>query len=142
MMSVNRAVTLTKFRENPGKFLTWVEDEGGHVWLTRHGKHVAAVIPFHEMKVLEALLGQSETARVEQIEKEYRRFRSAKAVQAHEERARLSEGKQVGGGETTARKARMVDQGRDPWTDDPVLITPGTKRVLRFHRPEGEEPGA
>ncbi|WGW05584.1 hypothetical protein [Tropicibacter oceani] len=82
--------------------------ESGHIWLTRHGKHAAALIPFHELKVLEAVLGINETARVQQIEKEYHKFRAAKTVQAYEERARLAAGKQVGGALATERKARMV----------------------------------
>ncbi|MFW2544642.1 hypothetical protein ACN2XU_18555 [Primorskyibacter sp. 2E107] len=109
--------------------MSWVERQGGHLWLTRHGTPVAAVIPFHEMKVLDAVLGKSETSHVAQVERDYHRFRAAKVVQEAEEIARMVEGKLVGGDDATARKQRMLDQGRDPWKDDPVLIT------ARPHRP-------
>ena len=122
-----RRLPVSRFREEAGKHMDWVETAGGHLWLTRHGKHTAAVIPFYQMKVLEEVLGQSEASKAQALEAEYARFRAAKAIQAAEERARLASGLQVGGGLGTPALERTMAQGRDPWADDPTLIMPGRR---------------
>ncbi|WP_299938284.1 hypothetical protein [uncultured Pelagimonas sp.] len=116
-------IAISQFREEAGKRLKWVEEQGGHLWLTRHGKHVAAVIPFYQLKMLEALLGKVETQKANELEREYSRWRAAKSVQAAEELARLTAGQSVGGEDRTDRVLDQAARGRDPWADDPVLIT-------------------
>ncbi len=116
-------IAISQFREEAGKRLKWVEEKGGHLWLTRHGKHVAAVIPFYQLKILEELLGGVETQKAQRLEREYSRWRSAKSVQAAEETARLNSGKSVGGEMRSETIRERAERGEDPWQDDPVLIT-------------------
>lgn len=94
-----RILPLSRFREEAGKSLTWVTREGGQIWLTRHGKAVAALIPLYQLEMLEAVLGLSEAERQERVAMEQVRFRAAKAIELREERRRGSRpgGRRVGG---------------------------------------------
>jgi len=130
-----RRVPVSQFREGAGMWMEWVAQEGGHVWLTRHGREVAAVIPFYQLKMLEELMGTTETRVAERLERDYTRFRAAKTVQAHEEAARLLAGDRIGGAARTAKMQETLDRKRDPWEDDPVLITSSPRRKrLVFER--------
>lgn len=51
-----RVMTLTEFRADASRQLAWVEWMGGHVWITKHKKAIAAVIPFYQLKPLEELM--------------------------------------------------------------------------------------
>ncbi|WP_425099369.1 hypothetical protein [Tropicibacter sp. S64] len=123
-----RKMPVSRFREEAGKSMQYVEKFGGHLWLTRHGKFVGAVIPFYQLRVLESILDEDMTNHAMKMERDYHRWRRAKAVQAAEETQRLLDGKGVGGEAETAKKRKMLEQGRDPWRDDPVLIVPGGYR--------------
>lgn len=127
-----RRISISRFREKAGKDLKWVEQIGGHLWLTRHGKHVAAVIPFYQLKMLEELLGQVESQKAQRLEQEYSRWRAAKSVQAAEELARLNSGKLVGGEARSGDIRKRAQKGEDPWDDDPVLIT---THPWKYHKP-------
>ncbi len=127
-----RRLPVSRFREEAGIWMDWVAHEGGHIWLTRHGKHMAAVIPFYQLKMLEALLGRTESDKAVRLEQEYSRFRAAKTVQAHEERARLDAGGRIGGAGRTAKMQEALSRREDPWEEDGVLITthPQKKRLV------------
>lgn len=117
-------ISISQFRENPGLFLKWVEKRGGHVWLTRHGRHVAALIPFYQLQALEVLLDQNNGSKALQLEREYKRFRAAKGRLAEAEVERLIDGQMVGGERRTKMMLDMAQRGDSPWDQDPVLLTP------------------
>ncbi|MBV2358496.1 hypothetical protein KUH32_01800 [Thalassococcus sp. CAU 1522] len=106
MQSEFRAVPLTRFREQTAKHVDWVDRWGGHLWLSRHGRFVAGVVPFYQLELLAALEGRDETEARRRLEEEYTRFRAAKSVQARAEAARLDAGQGVGGEARTALAMR------------------------------------
>ena len=130
-----RVLPLSRFREEAGKSLTWVTREGGQIWLTRHGKAVAALIPLYQLEMLEAVLGLSEAERQERVAMEQVRFRAAKAIELREERRRCaaagrvedgSEGRAEGRAEGRTPQAAVAEAPiRQPRAGDDVLILPG-----------------
>jgi PHD/YefM family antitoxin component YafN of YafNO toxin-antitoxin module len=124
VLPAHRPVPVSRFREEIAKHMAWVEHEGGFVWLTRHGRHVAAVIPFYQLEVLMAALDLDDTAKAKRLERDYARHRAARTTLALAEARRLREGLGIGGPERTATALRMEARGQDPWADDPVLIDP------------------
>ncbi|PIE11841.1 MAG: hypothetical protein CSA72_01605 [Rhodobacterales bacterium] len=53
-----RTRSVTEFRTQISEEIRWIDRHGAHLWLTRHGRKIAAVVPPHHMAVLEAALGK------------------------------------------------------------------------------------
>ena len=45
--------TVTLFRAHVSRHLDWVRQEGGHLYLTSHGRRMAAVIPAPQAELIE-----------------------------------------------------------------------------------------
>lgn len=75
-----RTRSLTEFRAHLCDEIRWVERHGAHLWLTRHGRKRAAVIPSHHMQVLEAALGKPLAETRLTMEEEWRRLQRAEAA--------------------------------------------------------------
>ena len=80
-----RIVPLTDFRRDCAKEVDWVRHMGGRVWLTRHGKIVAAVVPNFQCEMLERFERHSLAEERARIERNYARFKAAKAGQDPDE---------------------------------------------------------
>jgi antitoxin (DNA-binding transcriptional repressor) of toxin-antitoxin stability system len=77
-----RAMSLSQLRETASKEVRWVVDMGGHVWLSKHGKWVAGVVPFHDVQALEKLRGRDIEEHARDREREYVRMKAALAVES------------------------------------------------------------
>ncbi|MDJ0823143.1 MAG: hypothetical protein QNJ09_15210 [Paracoccaceae bacterium] len=119
MPSEMKCVALTSFREQTAQYVNWVKHWGGHLWLTRHGRPIVGVVPFHEMEVLERVLDRNDWEQKERMEEEYRKFRAAKTIQARAERARLEAGLGLHGPVHTEHIQRNIAQGYDPLRYNP-----------------------
>lgn len=75
-----RVKTLTEFRTDFCKEVHWVERHGAHLWLTRHGRKIAAVIPKHHMQVLEAALGKPLNEHRMTMDEHWRELQRAEAA--------------------------------------------------------------
>lgn len=117
-----RAMSITEFRENVAAQLRYVERTGGQLWLQRRGRVGCAVVPFYQVKVLDALLGASVEEKADGLNREYEAHAAAKRIQAREELARLERGLDCGGALRTRLLRRQMEVGRDPWERDPVLV--------------------
>lgn len=116
-----RAMSIRDFRAKGSEHLRWVEKEGGQVWLTRRGQVGCAVLPFYQVKVLDALLGRSTEQVVRGMRSEAQLWAAAKRIQAAEERARVLRGDGIGGAVRSRMIARMLEEGYDPWERDAVV---------------------
>ncbi|MBP0484016.1 hypothetical protein [Sagittula salina] len=121
MLNEMEAMSITTFRENVAERLRKVEETGVQLWLKRRGRLGCAVVPFYQVKVLDALLGRSVEEVVRGMQSEARLWQAAKRIQAAEERARLLRGEGIGGATRTRLVARMLEEGYDPWERDAVL---------------------
>ena len=79
MLSPYRLLPLTEFRRDCATQVNWVRHMGGRLWLTRHGKVVAAVVPNHQCEMLERFERNSLEEERARIERDYARFKAAKA---------------------------------------------------------------
>lgn len=91
-----KILSLTEFRAQASFNIKWMNHMGRHLWISKHGRHVAGVIPIDHLRILERMLGWDNQAFMHDQEIRYKRWRAAKAQQAWEEanasaRARLKE---------------------------------------------------
>lgn len=70
--------SLTNFRKDCAKEVAWVEKLGRHVWLTKHGRVVAAVIPRYHLKAVERVMGWDYSTARARYEEDYTLFRASK----------------------------------------------------------------
>ncbi len=82
MVEKLRAMSLTEFRADASAQVAWVAQMGGQVWIRKHGKVVAGVVPFYQIRMLEALThGTADPeARRRTIEREYAAWKRAVAL--------------------------------------------------------------
>ena len=78
--SPHRITSLTEYRADCAALTGWVQHMGGRLWLTKHGKFVAAVVPVFQCERLEEWerLSLADTRR--RMEEDYRRWKRVKAV--------------------------------------------------------------
>lgn len=128
MRSENLKVGIKEFRKDASSYLRWVEETGAQLWLTRHGRIRSAVVPFYQVELLEKLLDPSMQEHTRATQEAYDRWLEAKRAQRTVETARLATGLGAGGPVRTRRLQGMVNEGRDPWAEDPILVTPNNAR--------------
>ncbi len=96
MLPQFHVMTVQNFRENLSEQVRWVENMGAHVWISKHGKHVAAVIPIHHLRMLEALLGGTLDGKRAKLEDEYRAWKRAVALTSMTSEWKVGRGEQDG----------------------------------------------
>jgi prevent-host-death family protein len=96
MLPQFHAITAQDFRENLSEQVRWVEDQGAHIWITKHGKHVAAVIPIPHLRMLEALLSGTLDDKRARLEQEYRAWKRAVALAGLTSEWKVGRGQQDG----------------------------------------------
>lgn len=92
MLPELQKISLTDFRNHASMAVRWVEESGGHLWITRHGKVKSVLIPRYEADMLDRVLMWHEGDHIAELEREYTRWKAAKAIQAHEHARRLKAG--------------------------------------------------
>ncbi|WP_116599153.1 type II toxin-antitoxin system Phd/YefM family antitoxin [Primorskyibacter marinus] len=80
MKTEYRITPLSSFRRDSGRLTEWVRHSGGRIWLTKHGKAVAAVIPMFQCERLETWENVSLAEKRRQMEEGYARWKAVKAL--------------------------------------------------------------
>ncbi len=82
MVSLLRPMSLTEFRADASAQVAWVAHMGGHVWIRKHGKVVAGVVPFYQLRMLDALDYGTTDPEVKRrmLEREYAAWKRAVAL--------------------------------------------------------------
>lgn len=75
-----RNVPLSDYRTHCARLTGWVQHMGGRLWLTRHGKFVAAVVPVHDCERLEEWERRSLAEERARMEAAYQKWKRVKAV--------------------------------------------------------------
>lgn len=121
MLPEHLDLTYSRFREAPGKYLAFVEKTGGHLWLHRHGRFRAAVIPSHHLTLLETLIGTDLREERGAMERKWEKLRRAKAAQLQQEMRRAEAGLGLGGrdAEFETMRAEAGRSGRLPYGSEP-----------------------
>ena len=101
-----KLIPLTEFRAHAARDIRWVRNMHRHIWITKHGKIHAGVIPVQHLRMLERLLGWDNQTYMRDAESKYKRWRAAKAQQAWEEANMSAEAllQVSGGGRGSARR--------------------------------------
>ncbi len=118
-----KKMSITAFRDSVAAQLRDVEETGVQLLLTRHGRVGCAVLPFYQLRMLDEVLDLPMQVKTRKAQREYDRYTVAKKLQRKMELERLARGLECGGAVRTRRMRGMLEQGRDPWGEDPVLIT-------------------
>lgn len=74
-----RIVPLSEFRRHASREVAWVRHMGGRVWLTYHGRQVAAVVPVNQCELLETWESRSLDEERRRMEELYQRWKAIKA---------------------------------------------------------------
>ena len=96
MLPQFQVINLQDFRESLAAQVRWVEGRGAHVWITKHGKHVAAVIPIQHLRMLEALLSGTLDDKRAKLEREYTAWKRAVALASMTSNWKVGRGEQDG----------------------------------------------
>lgn len=78
--SPHRILSLTEFRAEASHWCRWVAHEEGRIWITRHGRVAAALVPVAQCRMLERFELRSldqERARMEAMYARWRRVKCA-----------------------------------------------------------------
>ena len=75
----HRIASLTVFRRNATTLTEWVRHSGGRVWITKHGRSVAAVVPMYQCERLEEWEMRSLAAERRRMELAYAKWKAVKA---------------------------------------------------------------
>ncbi|MDF1803212.1 hypothetical protein [Thalassovita sp.] len=78
-LSPYRIASLSEFRRNTAQHAGWVQHAGGRLWLTRHGRTVAALVPMHQCQMLETWESRSLEEERRRYERSYSRWKAIKA---------------------------------------------------------------
>lgn len=79
-ISEYRITSLSEFRTNTARMTGWVQHMGGRLWLTRHGKFVAALVPVFQCQRLEEWERRSLAEERARMELRYQKWKRVKAV--------------------------------------------------------------
>lgn len=79
-MAEYRITSLSEFRANTAQMTGWVQHMGGRLWLTRHGKFVAALVPVFQCQRLEEWERRSLAVERARMELRYQKWKRVKAV--------------------------------------------------------------
>lgn len=79
-ISEYRITSLSEFRTHTAQMTGWVQHMGGRLWLTRHGKFVAALVPVYQCQRLEEWERRSLAEERARMELRYQKWKRVKAV--------------------------------------------------------------
>ena len=68
-----KKVSLTTFRTRANAYVEWIDRMGTHVWITKHRRLVAGVVPFYQLRAMERLMGKDITDHERDIDAKRRR---------------------------------------------------------------------
>ncbi len=77
---------LSEFRADTAGSVDWVRSMGGRIWLTRHGRGVAAVVPMFQCEMLETWEGATFNEERARMERDYARWKAIKTIEARTKR--------------------------------------------------------
>ncbi|MGY3438934.1 MULTISPECIES: hypothetical protein [unclassified Marinovum] len=75
-----RISPLSDYRKHCSQLTGWVEHMGGRLWLTKHGRFVAAVVPFFHCERLEEWERRSLAEERRRLEDNYEKWKRVKAI--------------------------------------------------------------
>ncbi len=80
-----RKLSLTDFRIHASKNVNWVIENNAHIWLLKHGRPAAGVVPAHHMRALDRMMGKPMDQHESEMERILQDWRFAKLHIEHYE---------------------------------------------------------
>ncbi|WP_319824363.1 type II toxin-antitoxin system Phd/YefM family antitoxin [Thalassovita sp.] len=78
-LTPHRIISLTEFRQAAGDGMNWVQHQGNRLWITRHGRAAAALVPMNQCELLETWETRSLKEERHRMERMYARWKRVKA---------------------------------------------------------------
>ncbi len=82
----HRTCSITQLRKDAAGLTDWVRHTGGHLWIAKHGRLIAGIVPMGDCEKLETWRNRSLAEERRRMEESYARWKRVKALSQNGDR--------------------------------------------------------